>query len=291
MDEPAFELRDATVAIVGLGLMGGSTALALHAKTACKKILAIEPRPEVCEQVVARGIADQASAELALVSKADAIILAMPVRAILTQLPRIGELARRGAIVIDLGSTKREIARAMEALPAGVQPIGGHPMCGKESAGFDAADADLFHNAVFVLTPLARTSADTIGFAKSLAAALGAQPLVLDPIRHDKIVAAVSHLPYALASALMLTALASASGEDLLFSLAASGFRDTSRLAASDTTMMIDVLLTNAENVAQAMRACGQELTSLADLIERGDEDGLRAALQRTALKRRELFK
>lgn len=291
MDEPAFTLRDATVAIVGLGLMGGSLALALRAHNVCRRIIAITSNAVTREQLGARRIADQVSAEMESVSTADLIVLAAPVRTIIALLPRVGVYARPGAIIIDLGSTKREIVQAMEQLPPHVQPLGGHPMCGKEKAGFGAADAELYRNAVFVLTPLPRTSAHTLTLAQALAEAVGARPLVLDPARHDKIAAAISHLPYTLAAALMLTADEFAGDDDLVFALAASGFRDTSRLAASDVTMMRDILLTNRENVANLMRMCSHRLNHLADLIETGNENTLRAALEHAANKRRALFK
>ena len=179
----------------------------------------------------------------------------------------------------------------MDALPAQVQPIGGHPMCGKEVAGFDAADADLFRGAAFVLTPLARTAPPTLAFAQSMVEAMGARPLVIGAERHDKIVAATSHLPFALAVALMATAVDLARDDDLLFALAASGFRDTSRLAASDTAMMLDILLTNRDNVADALRACSRRLDDLADVIVDGNEIALRGILDDPARRRRTLFK
>ena len=271
--------------------MGGSLALALRAQNACRRIIAITSNAATRELVIARNIADEASADLEHLATADLIILAAPVRTIITQLPRVGTIARAGAIVLDLGSTKREIVQALEALPAHIQPIGGHPMCGKEKAGFDAADADLYRNAVFVLTPLARTTVQTLALAKSLAETIGARPLVLDPARHDRIAAAVSHLPHTLATALMLTTDECAGDDDLTFALAASGFRDTSRLAASEVTMMLDILLTNRENVANLMRACSRQLNHLADLITSRDETTLRATLERAATKRRGLFK
>jgi prephenate dehydrogenase len=290
VDEPGFTLRDATVAIVGLGLMGGSLALALRERNVCRRIVAVTSNAATREQLLARGIVDEAGAELERVSTADLIVLAAPVRTIVAALPRVGAIAHAGAIVIDLGSTKREIVDAMESLPAQIQPIGGHPMCGKEKAGFSAADVNLYHDAVFVLTPLARTSADTLALAKTLAEAVGARPLVLDPARHDRITAAISHLPCTLATALMLTADEHARDDESTFALAASGFRDTTRLAASDVTMMLDILLTNRENVAALMRACSRWLDHLAELIADGDESALRAALERAATKRRELF-
>jgi len=288
--EPPFSLHDATVAVVGLGLMGGSLAMVLRARKACQKILGITRNAAVRQAALSSAIVDVAGADLALASEADVIILATPARIILEQLPQVGAIAREGAIIMDLGSTKLEITRAMEGLPAHVEPIGGHPMCGKETFGFDAAGVDLYRNAVFVLTPLARTSASTLAFAESLAVTLGARPVVLGPARHDKIVAAISHLPFALAATLMTTAGEFARADDLVYVLAASGFRDTSRLAAGDTTMMLDILLTNHEDVAVALRTYGQHLDELAELIDRQDETALRAILQDAAMKRRQLF-
>ena len=290
MKEPPFSLRDATVAIVGLGLMGGSLAMALHAQNACRKILGVTRNPATRQAALSGAIVDAASADLTLAAEADVIILATPVRTILEQLPQVGAIAREGAIIMDLGSTKLEITHAMEGLPAHIEPIGAHPMCGKETFGFDAADADLYRNAVFVLTPLARTLPATLAFAESLAVTLGARPVVLDPARHDRIVAAISHLPFALAATLMTTADELARADDLLYGLAASGFRDTSRLAAGDTTMMLDILLTNHEDVAVALRAYAQHLDELAELIDRQDETALHAILQDAAMKRRQLF-
>ena len=290
MKEPPFSLRDAIVAVIGLGLMGGSLAMALRAQKACRRILGITRNAAARQAALSGAIVDAASPDLALVSEADVIVLATPIRAILEQLPQVGAIARERAIIMDLGSTKLEITRAMEGLPAHVEPIGAHPMCGKETFGYDAADADLYRDAVFVLTPLARTSAPTVACAESLAVTIGARPIILDAARHDKIVAAISHLPFALAATLMTTADELAEADNLLYFLAASGFRDTSRLAAGDVTMMLDILLTNHENVAAALRGYAHHLDELAELIDRQDEVALRVVLQDAAMKRRQLF-
>ncbi|MBI5030626.1 MAG: prephenate dehydrogenase [Chloroflexi bacterium] len=286
MDEPGFSLRNATVAIVGLGLMGGSLALALLSKNACAKIIGIDSNEATRTQALACNVVEEASDDLSAAARADVIVIATPARTIIDLLPRVGTIARENAIIIDLGSTKREITQAMEALPAHVQPIGGHPMCGKESSGFAAADANLFHSATFALTPLARTSAATLAFAQSFAETIGARPLVIDAERHDQIVAATSHLPYVVASALMATADKISQDEELLFRLAASGFRDTSRLAASDPTMMIDILLTNRVNVIKMLQQYAAQLNELTDLIDRADAAELRAHLRTIAESR-----
>ena len=282
-------LRESTVAIVGLGLMGGSLALALRAQNTCQKIIGVTRNPRTRTDALACGAADVVGLDLSLIAEADVVILATPVRTILDHLPPVGRLAREGAIVMDLGSTKCAIVQEMKALPPHVEPIGAHPMCGKETGGFGSADASLYRNAAFVLTPLERTSPPTLALAQSLARAIGARPIVLDAKRHDRIVAAISHLPFALAASLIMYADELARADDLIYTLAASGFRDTSRLAASDTTMMLDILMTNRENVASMMRACSSRLSELADLVETEDESALRARLTSAAANRRHL--
>jgi prephenate dehydrogenase len=192
---------------------------------------------------------------------------------------------------MDLGSTKQAITQAMNELPAHLQVIGAHPLCGKETAGFLSADANLFQNAVFALTPLKRTSPTTLACAQTLVQRIGARPLIVDAERHDWILATTSHLPYLLASALMMIANERARDDDSLFTLAASGFRDTSRLAASDPTMMLDILMTNRANLAAALRASARQLDVLADALTHGNEADLRAMLASAATTRRELFK
>jgi prephenate dehydrogenase len=280
-------LRDSTVAIVGLGLMGGSLALALREKNACRKIIAVESNSGTRAQAKERGI--EAFVDLDAMANADVVVLATPVRTIISQLPRVGKIAQPGAIVMDLGSTKREIVSAMEKLPEPLQPIGGHPMCGKETCGFDSADPSLFQNSVFVFTPLTRTSRETTAFVLSLASCLEARPLILDAERHDRIVGITSHLPFVLAATLILATEEPASKDEFLLELAASGFRDTSRLAASDTVMMLDILMSNRANIADAMRQYSERFDKLAKLIEEQDEKSLRGLLASAAEIRRSL--
>ena len=284
-------LSGRVVAIVGLGLMGGSLALALRAQNACRKIIGVTRNPDTQADALARRVVDKVGADVSLVAEADVVVLATPVRTILQQLPQVGAVARAGTVVMDFGSTKRDIVAAMQSLPPHVEPIGAHPMCGKETSGYESAEASLYRKAVFVLTPLDRTSPQTLALAESLATTLEARPIVLDAARHDRIVAAVSHLPFALAAALMTTAGELARADELVYALAANGFRDTSRLAASDVTMMLDILLTNRDHVAGLLQACARHLDELADLMAAGDEPALRVRLERAAASRRGWFK
>ncbi len=285
MKEPGF----ASAAIIGLGLMGGSIALALQALDETIAIVGIDNDANARAQAAQKGIA--ASADLRDIAGADLVVLAAPVRSILRLLPSVASHAKDGALVLDLGSTKREITAAMASLPERLNPIGGHPMCGKEVSGFHAADAKLYNSAVFVLTPLPRTTRDALDKAQSFVRMLGARPLLLEPARHDRIVALVSHLPFALAVALMTMATLSDQSDEVTYELAAGGFRDSTRLAASDTQMMLDTLLTNRDNVSELLRSCARELDGLADMIAHGNADALAPILESAAQRRREMFR
>ena len=284
-------LKDAQVTVVGLGLMGGSLAAALRAGGACREVRGVARRPETIAEALARGFVDRGTLDLAEgVRGADIVVLATPVRTIVELIPRLGPLLPPGCLLMDVGSTKAAIVAAMERLPAHVQPLGGHPMCGKEVSGIGAAEAGLYRGATFVLTPLPRTRPEALALAWELVEAVGARPLVMDAHRHDRLVAAVSHLPYLLSLALVAAAEDVAEEDGMVWDLAASGFRDTSRLAASDVTMMLDILLTNREEVAGMLGRLRRELDELAHLLEAEDERGLQRMMEAARERRRGLF-
>ena len=283
-------LEERAVAIVGLGLMGGSLGMALRAKRACREVIGVARRPETLSLAEQLGAVDRAATELSIVAEADVVVLATPVRTIVELLPSVGGLVRPGCLVMDLGSTKAAIGRAMDALPKQVHAIGGHPMCGKETSGLAAAESTLYRGRVFVLTPLDRTDRKALSLAHELVNAIGARPVVLAPERHDRLVAATSHLSYLMACGLVQAAEELAEGDPMLWELAASGFRDSSRLAASDVTMMVDTLLTNREAVLGALDACTARLDRLMEMVRDADEKGLREALRDTRERRRSVF-
>ena len=284
-------LREAQVTVVGLGLMGGSLAGALKTAGACRRVVGAVRRPETAVSAVEKGWVDAASTTLAdTVAQADIVVMAAPVRTIIEMLPQVGRLVRPGCLVMDLGSTKVEIVRALAGLPEGVEVLGGHPMCGKESSGLEAAEPTLFQDRVFVLTPLKRTGGTALALAHELVRATGARPLVLEAEEHDQLVASVSHLPYLLACGLVRTADELASTRPVLWQLASSGFCDTSRLAASNVEMMVDILLTNREAVLTMLRGFETQSRALAELLDTRDESGLKQALEAAALRRRSLF-
>ncbi len=283
------KLNDSSVSIVGLGLMGGSLAGALRGR--CREVVGLARRPETVAQALAAKLINRGGAELAAgVQAADIVVLATPVRTILRQLAEIGPLLPNGCLLLDLGSTKTQITAAMQKLPAHIQPLGGHPMCGKELAGLAAADPDLYRGNTFILCPLERTSPEALALGQELARAVGAKPLVLSAERQDFLVGTVSHLPYLLACGLVGTADATTSADPAAWEIIAGGFRDTSRVAGSDVTMMTDILLTNQTLVLEAVQTFQGQLEHLAQMVETGNENALKTALGWIKATRKEMF-
>lgn len=282
-------LSDTRVTVVGLGLMGGSLAGALRGR--CQAVVGVARRGETVQVALARGLVDRGTADLADgVRQADVVVLATPVRVILRLLDEIGPLLPRGCLLMDVGSTKAQIVARMAALPSHVQPLGGHPMCGKEVPGIAAADPALFRCHPFILVPLPRISEAALALGRGLVEAVGAYPLVLAPDQHDQLVATTSHLPYLLACALVGTAETVGAADPTVWQVTASGFRDTSRLAASDVAMMVDILLTNRDLVTQTLETCTSQLRELAYLVQTDDEERLRRLLTAICDRRRGMF-
>jgi prephenate dehydrogenase len=282
-------LKATEIVIVGLGLMGASLAGALRGR--CRRVIGVARRQESVAEALTRSLVDEATTDLeGAVSRADIVVLATPVRVILRQLPEIGPLLPDGCLLMDLGSTKAQIVAAMAELPPHVQPLGGHPMCGKEKSGIGVADPAIYQGATFILSPLPRTSPEALALGQALVCAAGSNPLIVDGARQDYLVATVSHLPYLLACALVRTADATTSQDPLVWKIVAGGYRDTSRVAGSDVTMMVDILLTNRQQVDRALQTCIAQLQNLARLVETGDEERLREELGLIRQTRKEMY-
>jgi len=274
------QLSECRVAVVGLGLMGASLCMDLAQKGLCREVRGVARRTDVLLDAFFSQAVDLATDDLHTgVLGADIVILATPVRAIITILQELTPFLWPGTIVMDMGSTKSEICIAMQNLPQGLEPIGGHPMTGKETSGFGAAQPDLYTGATWVLTPLERTSQETIDLATELVEAVHARPVVLPPAEHDRLVASISHLPFLLASALTHAVAEVGSEHPMVWNLAAGGFRDTSRVAASDTQMFLDILSTNRTAVLDQIDSFTQQIDILRDLISSENEPSLRVKL------------
>ena len=264
-------LATARVGIIGLGLMGGSLALALRGRVA--HLLGVERQVVARQMALREGVVDEALEELtAGAPPLDLLVLATPLRVILDTLGRLPALRPGGCAVVDLGSTKRAVVAAMSALPPQFAVVGGHPMCGKETAGLASADGDLYRGQTFVLcrVPRAAPPAAAESLALALVDAIGAHPLWLDAADHDRLVAAVSHLPAVVAAALMRGA-----PDERQWAVSASGFRDAARLAGSDPRMMLDILLTNREAILAALHDYQADLAGFTAALEREDAAAL----------------
>jgi len=265
-------LASSNVGMIGLGLMGGSMALALRG--CCRSLKGCDTNPATLDLAQRLNLADGLSSDPNdALAGVDVVILAVPVRRILAYLQDLPALFEGQALVLDLGSTKVQILKAMEQLPERLDPIGGHPMCGKEKSSLAHADVELFQGAVFALSALERSSHKARSLAEELVQQVGAKPLWIDAEQHDAWVAATSHSPYLIASALV-----SAIQEDAQ-PLIGPGLRGTSRLAGSDLIMMTDILMTNREQVLEALYRFQGRLSDLQDAIRRDDEADLVAQL------------
>ncbi len=282
MEPDFFSLSHARVAIVGLGLMGGSLALALRGH--CAALLGIETDQTALALARRQKIVDYAESDpVKLLPQADLVILATPVSVILNLLDDLPRLMPNPCILLDLGSTKRLIVEKMATLPERFDPLGGHPICGKETLGLQHADRNLYQAAPFVLTPLPRTGERALLAARQVITAIGAREVILDAALHDRYFAATSHLPFLLATALVLAT----PPETAPF--LGPGFRSTARLAATPASMMLSVLQTNRENVLLALEALQNELSLLHRALADHDLQPLASVLAYAAGKYRSI--
>jgi prephenate dehydrogenase len=266
------QLATTRVAILGLGLMGGSLALALNGK--CSLLLGCDSDRSTLHLAQDLGIFDQLDVEPAdVLPQSDLVILATHVSSIIQYLYALPDLHPGAAVVLDIGSTKTEIVRAMHALPGRFDPIGGHPMSGKTPQSLAHADPDLFLGATFALTPLSRTSKSALALAEQLVYGIGSRPIKLPADIHDRWVAASSHLPYLLANALISVTPHEVAG------LIGPGFRSATRLASSSPKMMLDIIKTNRENILQALGLYQNQLEKLANILADGNEAELEQVL------------
>ncbi|MCL4459001.1 MAG: prephenate dehydrogenase/arogenate dehydrogenase family protein [Chloroflexi bacterium] len=263
----------AHITIIGLGLIGGSLGLALQRTKLGYEIIGHDLDPGTAAEARKRGAIDKAEWNLpAAVSKATLVIIATPVGAVKDTLRDIATYLPRGCVVTDTASTKQQVlAWADEMLPEGVSFVGGHPMAGKEVSGIAAADPDLFIGCTYCLLPSPGATAEAVSLVANLVSAIGAKPYFIDPVEHDSFVAAISHLPFILSTALVNTTAHSPAWREIS-RLAAGGFHDASRLASGDPIMYRDICLTNRDGLLRWMETFLHELEDMRQLIASGDE-------------------
>ncbi len=271
------------IAILGTGLIGGSLGLTWKERRPECTIVGND-QPEVLDTAEARGAIDEKAADpVTAVDGADLVVLATPLATVLKLLDAIGDHVDEGTIITDVGSVKQPVLdQAEEVLPDGVPFVGGHPMAGAEQAGIDHADSLLFENAVYVLCTLGDDGLpDEVDPLVDLIEATGARPLLLAPNRHDRLVAAVSHLPQLLAVALVNTVADTDDPDEatnLALELAGGGFRDMTRIADSPFEMWRDILVGNEGAIHDALSNFRRTLRTLRNRLIEDDLDALEAA-------------
>ncbi len=263
--------------VIGCGLMGGSFALALKRGNLVKRVIGYSKSPSTTEVAKQLGVIDVAAeSALLAVSGSDIVLLAVPVSATETTFKAIRHLVEPGVLFMDVGSTKRDVVdtarrvlkeRAVSFVPA-------HPIAGKESAGVQNADGTLYNGRQVILTPLPQTAPEMVQKATDVWAAIGSQVLRMTAENHDAAFAAVSHLPHLLAFAYFSAIANQPAGRDFL-SLAGPGFRDFTRIAASDPRVWRDVLLANREEVLKQSQRFRYALDALEHVMHAGNAQAL----------------
>ena len=263
--------------LIGCGLMGGSFALALKRAKLVKRVVGYSKSPSTTERARQLGVIDVvAPSALLAVSGSDIVLIAVPVAATEATFKAIRHLIEPGVLIMDVGSTKRDVVDAARRVLK--ENIGcfvpAHPIAGKEVAGVAHADATLYNGRQVILTPLPQTSPELLQRATDVWAAIGSQVLRMTPENHDAAFAAVSHLPHLLAYAYFNSVARQPAGRDYL-SLAGPGFRDFTRIAASDVTMWRDILLSNREEVLKQTLRFRHALDAMEHAMKSGNAEAL----------------
>lgn len=263
-------------AVIGVGLIGGSWGMALLRRGVAREVVGFDVDALSLNRAVALGAITQAADSLeAAVRGAELVIVAVPVARVVEVTLRILEQVEPDAVVTDVASVKRPVMEAVGASHRRAQFVGGHPMTGSERPGIDAADPYLFENAIYLLMTVEGENGCALSRLTRWIRAIGALPLTVDPDAHDRMVAAVSHLPHVLAAALVRAADHVSADLPLTLSLAAGGFRDTTRIAAGDPNLWADILLANAGPVLASARILENCWRQLLQAVANGDREQL----------------
>jgi prephenate dehydrogenase len=274
--------------VIGCGLMGGSFAMALKRAGLVERVIGYSKSPSTTERAKRLGIIDDAAeSALLAVSGSDIVLIAVPVAATETTFKAIRHMVEPGVLFMDVGSTKRDVVDAARRVLK--ERIGNfvptHPIAGKEAGGVGNADPALYQGRQVILTPLHNTDAKLVQKATDVWAALGCQVLKMTPENHDAAFAAVSHLPHLLAYAYFSGVINQPSSQDFL-SLAGPGFRDFTRIAASDPTVWRDIFLANREEILKQLLRFRQTLDALEAAMHAGDADAIEELIRQAATAR-----
>ena len=274
--------------LIGCGMMGGSFALALKRAGLVKRVVGYSKSPSTTDRARQLGVIDvEAPSALLAVSGADIVLVAVPVAATEATFKAIKHLVSNDTLVMDVGSTKRDVVdaarRALREQVGAFVPA--HPIAGREVSGVEFADADLYNGKQVILTPIERTLAPQLKKAEEVWTALGCHVIKMTPEAHDAAFAAVSHLPHLIAFALMNGIASQDQGQDYL-SMAGPGFRDFTRIAASDPKVWRDILMSNREELISQSKIFQRTLQAMEQLINSGDGESLEGLIEHASQTR-----
>jgi prephenate dehydrogenase len=280
-DAPDFETIE-TLAVVGVGLVGGSIARAAKLRGLALTVVGVGRNLARLEEARRRGVIDEATAELKdAARRAGLLIFCTPVDRIVEGVRTAADVCPSGGLITDAGSVKGCICRVLaQGLPRGVEFVGSHPLAGSEKQGFEHADAQLFDNRVCVVTPVESSSRPAVARVKAFWKRLGATIFEMTPEAHDKALAETSHLPHLVAASLAATLSAENGG------LVASGFRDTTRIASGDSELWAAILLGNRDEVLASLSRFDASLTRFRRALEQNDSAALKELLKAAKMSR-----
>ncbi|TDG13516.1 prephenate dehydrogenase/arogenate dehydrogenase family protein [Seongchinamella unica] len=281
-----------TVAILGLGLIGGSLARALRANGFCRRVIGYGHREPSLRRGVELGVIDDFTLDLdEVISQADILVICTPTlvaaEVLAAILPRLQGLAR-APVITDAASVKGSLYRAAKAACDGSFPPGlvlGHPIAGSERSGVEASKADLYENHRVILTPVAENDSEAVELVRDMWLATGAEVVEMEVEQHDAVLAATSHLPHVLAYALV-DALARSDSSEEIFRCAAGGFRDFTRIASSDPVMWRDIAIANRSALLDAIDLFSEHLGQLREAVAAEDSEGMHATFTRAKAAR-----
>ncbi|MGK0298041.1 MAG: prephenate dehydrogenase [Gammaproteobacteria bacterium] len=276
------------LAIIGVGLIGGSLAQSLKLSGACKLVSGYGRNTENLEKAIALGVIDEYFTDISkVILDADVIILATPLSSYSVLLKEISLSIKPGAVITDVGSAKKcVIDDAKRVLGTNIhQFIPGHPIAGKEKSGVTASSPDLFQNHMVILTPLPENLADDIQIISRMWETCGANIVRMSAEHHDLILAATSHLPHILAYSLV-SCLAKMNEEDDIFKFSGGGFKDFTRIASSNSEMWSDICISNQENLLQVIDQYKGQLNEISELIKNRDKKGLEDLFSKVKITR-----
>lgn len=266
-----------TMAVVGVGLIGGSLGMAVKKRGLIRKVVGVGRTEQKLMRAKILGAIDDYSMDFESgCAEADLVVICTPVGLVSSTLARLAPSLKEGAVVTDVGSTKAEIVRECEGIiPEGRYFVGGHPMAGSEQTGVEAAYPDMFLGATYVLTGTDQTDLESLGRMTELVEAIGARAEMMTPEQHDAAAATISHMPHAMAAALLLAAEQSQRESGKVFRLAAGSFRDLTRISGSSPELWRDICLTNADALSAAIGRLEERLGQFRQALEDRDAEAV----------------